>query len=117
MRGGGGADRPRPAGRLEAAAATVEGTARTVAGDVTTEAGHAELVAAVPTVDVLVNNLGIFGSADPLQIDDDEWRRYFEVNVLTAVRLTRHYLPGMTGAAGAGCSTPPATPPSSRRPR
>ena len=41
---------------------------------------------------------GLFGSADPLSIDDDEWRRYFEVNVLSAVRLTRLYLPGMTGA-------------------
>jgi NAD(P)-dependent dehydrogenase (short-subunit alcohol dehydrogenase family) len=67
-----------------------------VAGDVTTDAGHADLVAAVPAVDVLVNNLGIFGAADPLTIEDDEWRRYFEVNVLTAVRLTRHHLPAMT---------------------
>jgi NAD(P)-dependent dehydrogenase (short-subunit alcohol dehydrogenase family) len=48
-----------------------------------------------PDVDVLVNNLGVFGSADPLSIDDDEWRRYFETNVLSAVRLTRAYLPGM----------------------
>ncbi|MEW1956770.1 SDR family oxidoreductase [Kineococcus sp. NPDC059986] len=86
----------RDAGRLAAAAATVDGTVRTVAGDVTTDAGHADLVAAVPAVDVLVNNLGIFGAADPLTIEDDEWRRYFEVNVLTAVRLTRHHLPAMT---------------------
>ncbi len=47
-------------------------------------------------MDILVNNLGIFGSADPLEISDEEWRRYFEVNVLAAVRLTRTYLPGMT---------------------
>ena len=45
---------------------------------------------------MLVNNLGIFGSADPLEISDDEWRRYFEVNVLSAVRLIRTSLPGMT---------------------
>jgi NAD(P)-dependent dehydrogenase (short-subunit alcohol dehydrogenase family) len=85
----------RSAERLEAAAAGIDGEVRWVAGDITTDAGHAALVEAVPTVDVLVNNLGIFGSADPLQIDDDEWRRYFETNVLTGVRLTRHHLPGM----------------------
>ncbi|PRY14088.1 SDR family NAD(P)-dependent oxidoreductase [Kineococcus rhizosphaerae] len=86
----------RDPGRLEAAAATIDGDVRTVAGDVTSVSGHSDLVAAVPEVDVLVNNLGIFGAADPLEISDDEWRRYFDTNVLTAVRLTRHYLPAMT---------------------
>jgi NAD(P)-dependent dehydrogenase (short-subunit alcohol dehydrogenase family) len=66
------------------------------AGDVSTEDGTAQVLAAVPTADVLVNNLGIFGAESPLEITDDEWRRYFEVNVLSAVRLTRAYLPGMT---------------------
>jgi NAD(P)-dependent dehydrogenase (short-subunit alcohol dehydrogenase family) len=66
-----------------------------LAADVATEEGAARAVAAFPEVDVLVNNLGIFGSADPFAITDDEWRRYFEVNVLAAVRLTRAYLPGM----------------------
>lgn len=65
-------------------------------GDITTEVGTDEVLAAAGQVDVLVNNLGIFGSADPLQISDEEWRRYFEVNVLTAVRLIRRLLPGMT---------------------
>jgi NAD(P)-dependent dehydrogenase (short-subunit alcohol dehydrogenase family) len=65
-------------------------------GDVSTEEGTAQVLAAVPSVDVLVNNLGIFGSQAPLEITDDEWRRYFEVNVLSAVRLTRAYLPAMT---------------------
>ncbi|WP_432562461.1 SDR family NAD(P)-dependent oxidoreductase [Kineococcus sp. SYSU DK003] len=82
--------------KLAQAAEGVDGEVRTVVGDITTVAGHSDLVAAVPEVDVLVNNLGVFGAADPLQISDDEWRRYFETNVLTAVRLTRHYLPGMT---------------------
>ncbi|MFD6285710.1 SDR family NAD(P)-dependent oxidoreductase [Streptomyces sp. NPDC060205] len=67
-----------------------------VAADVTTEEGAAQVVDALPQVDILVNNLGIFGSAAPLEITDDEWRRYFEVNVLAAVRLIRSYLPGMT---------------------
>ncbi|MFC8191668.1 SDR family NAD(P)-dependent oxidoreductase [Cellulomonas sp. NPDC057328] len=66
-------------------------------GDVTTDEGVAAVRDAVPHVDVLVNNLGIFGARPALEITDDEWRRYFEVNVLAAVRLTRAYLPAMTG--------------------
>jgi NAD(P)-dependent dehydrogenase (short-subunit alcohol dehydrogenase family) len=66
-----------------------------VAADLATDDGTAALLDAVPDVDVLVNNLGIFASADPLEIDDDTWRRYLEVNVLVGVRLTRSYLPGM----------------------
>lgn len=63
--------------------------------DVSTEDGTRALVQAHPDVDVLVSNLGIFGATPALEIDDDEWRRYFEVNVLAAVRLIRAYLPGM----------------------
>ncbi|MGP4020859.1 SDR family NAD(P)-dependent oxidoreductase [Saccharopolyspora sp. 5N708] len=65
------------------------------AADVATEQGAAELAEALPEVDVLINNLGIFGAQPALDITDDEWRRYFEVNVLAAIRLTRAYLPGM----------------------
>ncbi|AIA01111.1 SDR family NAD(P)-dependent oxidoreductase [Streptomyces noursei] len=77
--------------RADSGSADVTGAA----GDLATEQGAAAVVEAVPAVDVLVNNLGIFGSAPPLEIDDVEWRRYFEVNVLSAVRLIRAYLPGM----------------------
>jgi NAD(P)-dependent dehydrogenase (short-subunit alcohol dehydrogenase family) len=74
----------------------VEGARVTaLAGDVVTDEGTAALLQVVPFVDVLVNNLGIFGAKPALEITDDEWRRYFETNVLTAVRLTRAYLPGM----------------------
>ncbi|GAA0360572.1 SDR family oxidoreductase [Actinoallomurus spadix] len=66
-----------------------------VAADLATAEGAAGLRDRVPDVDILVNNLGIFGARPVLEIDDDEWRRYFEVNVLSAVRLTRAYLPGM----------------------
>jgi NAD(P)-dependent dehydrogenase (short-subunit alcohol dehydrogenase family) len=65
------------------------------AGDVTDPAGADAVIAALPPVDVLVNNLGIFGATPPLEIDDEQWRRYFEVNVLSAVRLIRALLPGM----------------------
>jgi len=66
-----------------------------VVADISTEAGSAKAVELVPDVDILVNNLGIFGAKPVLEIDDAEWKRYFDVNVLTAVRLTRLYLPGM----------------------
>lgn len=90
----------RSQGSIDTAVAEVlqqvpEASVRGVAADLATDEGSAALLVGVPTVDVLVNNLGIFGSADPLTISDDEWRRYFEVNVLTGVRLTRAYLPGM----------------------
>ena len=61
------------------------------------------LVAAFPDVDILVNNLGIFEPKPFDDIPDDDWRRFFEVNVLSGVRLARLYLPRMrparTGAA------------------
>jgi NAD(P)-dependent dehydrogenase (short-subunit alcohol dehydrogenase family) len=66
-----------------------------IAADLATEEGAATLHAAVPDLDILVNNLGIFEARPVLEIDDAEWRRYFDVNVLSAVRLTRTYLPGM----------------------
>ncbi|AGP60668.1 SDR family NAD(P)-dependent oxidoreductase [Streptomyces rapamycinicus] len=64
-------------------------------GDITTDDGARQVIEAVPDTDVLVNNLGIFGATPPLEISDDEWRRYFEVNVLAAVRMIRSFLPGM----------------------
>lgn len=67
-----------------------------VAADVSTEEGTADLLRALPDVDILVNNLGIFGAVPPLEITDEQWRTYFDVNVLAAVRLIRSYLPGMT---------------------
>lgn len=67
-----------------------------VAADVSTEEGTADLLRALPAVDILVNNLGIFGAVPPLEITDEQWRTYFDVNVLASVRLIRSYLPGMT---------------------
>ncbi|GGZ45838.1 SDR family NAD(P)-dependent oxidoreductase [Streptomyces subrutilus] len=64
-------------------------------GDIATDEGAGAVFGAVPDVDVLVNSLGIFGARPALEIEDAEWRRYFETNVLSAVRMIRHYLPGM----------------------
>jgi NAD(P)-dependent dehydrogenase (short-subunit alcohol dehydrogenase family) len=71
------------------------GNVRGVAADLGTASGVADFVAAVPDADVLVNNLGIFTVAAFLDITDADWLRLFDVNVLSGVRLTRHYLPGM----------------------
>jgi NAD(P)-dependent dehydrogenase (short-subunit alcohol dehydrogenase family) len=65
------------------------------AADLATAAGAAALVRAFPRADVLVNNLGIFEPRAFEEIDDADWLRFFESNVLSGVRLTRAYLPGM----------------------
>ncbi|MEU6387779.1 SDR family oxidoreductase [Streptomyces sp. NPDC046939] len=90
----------RSAGRVEEAVAELAARAPgaelvPVVADVASEEGARSVAEALPEVDILVNNLGVFGSAEPLEISDDEWRRYFEVNVLAGVRLTRMFLPGM----------------------
>ena len=68
------------------------------AGDLGSAAGCDALFAAVPTADILVNNLGIFAVQDFYEIPDSEWTRFFEINVMSGVRLSRHYLPGMVAA-------------------
>lgn len=66
-----------------------------VAADLGTAAGVAGFLRQIPAVDVLVNNLGIFEVKPFLQIPDADWMRFFEVNVLSGVRLARAYLPAM----------------------
>ena len=65
------------------------------AGDLCDGATLAGLVRRHPDVEILVNNLGIYEARPFEEIQDDEWRRYFDVNVLSGVRLVRAYLPGM----------------------
>jgi NAD(P)-dependent dehydrogenase (short-subunit alcohol dehydrogenase family) len=77
------------------AAIKLSGAAEGVAADLGTEAGAQQLIARVPEVDILVNNLGIFEPKPFDQISDDDWRRFFEVNVLSGVRLSRHYIAAM----------------------
>ncbi len=66
-----------------------------VVADAATEEGAAAIVRAAPRVDILVNNLGIYEIKDFAAITDADWRRYFEVNVLSGARLARAYFPGM----------------------
>ncbi|MEZ5288408.1 MAG: SDR family oxidoreductase [Vicinamibacterales bacterium] len=65
------------------------------AGDLATAEAAEALVRAFPEPDILVNNLGIFAPVPFEQISDDEWRRFFEVNVLSGVRLSRMVVGGM----------------------
>ena len=53
------------------------------------------LFAAEPRADILVNNLGIFNEMDFFDTPDIEWTRFYEVNVISGVRLSRHYVPDM----------------------
>lgn len=66
-----------------------------VMADPATAGGAATLVKAAPIVDILVNNLGTYEIKKFVDITDEDWRRYFEVNVLSGVRLSRAYFPGM----------------------
>ena len=66
-----------------------------VAADVSTAAGCAALIAAHPDIDALVNNMGIVEPKPFEQIPDADWLRFFEANVLSGIRLARHYVQGM----------------------
>jgi len=68
---------------------------RAVAADLGTHAGVEAFLKKVPEADIVVNNLGIFEAKPFLEIPDSDWLRFFEVNVLSGVRLSRHFLPGM----------------------
>src|ERR1700704_1152793 len=66
-----------------------------VAADVSTAQGGSSLVEASREGDILVNNAGIFEPKEFLQIPDEDWMRFFETNVMSGVRLSRAFLPGM----------------------
>src|SRR6267154_2009697 len=91
-------------GRTEARVATAlqnlrqlvkDADVRGVFADLGTAQGVAAFLQQIPETDILVNNLGIFEIKPFLEIPDSDWLRFFEVNVLSGVRLSRHYLPGM----------------------
>lgn len=90
----------RTQARVDAALASLRGKVPGadpigVAADLGTQAGADALLARVPQADILVNSLGIFEVKAFLDIPDEDWRRFFEVNVLSGVRLSRAYFPGM----------------------
>lgn len=77
--------------RAQAPGADISGLAADIADPAQADA----LLESLGEVDILVNNAGIFDVAPFAQIDDEEWSRYFEINVMAAVRLSRRLLPGM----------------------
>lgn len=88
-------------GRSSEEATTVAamiGAFSSVDGDLGTEAGCDNVISQVSklgNVDILINNAGIFGTQDFFKIDDAEWLRYFQVNIMSTVRLSRALLPSM----------------------
>jgi NAD(P)-dependent dehydrogenase (short-subunit alcohol dehydrogenase family) len=77
--------------RSHAPTARVDG----IVADFSSSAGAEAVIAKLPIVDVLVNNVGIFEPKPFAQIPDADWYRFFEINVMSGVRLARHYLAGM----------------------
>lgn len=93
----------RTAARVEAAVAEVkkqvpQAKVDGIAADLGTAEGAKSVLERLPQVDVLVNNLGIFEAKPFGEIGDAEWLKFFEVNVLSGVRLARGWLPGMKKA-------------------
>ena len=90
----------RTQGKVDAAVAAIAKAApgakvRGVAADVSTAEGCKALLAALPSVDILINNAGIFEPKDFFDIPDEDWSRFYVVNVMSGVRLSRAYMPGM----------------------
>ncbi|MHB1541917.1 MAG: SDR family NAD(P)-dependent oxidoreductase [Steroidobacteraceae bacterium] len=90
----------RSSARVEAAIGRLRqsvpnGRVEGIAADISDAAGCAAVIEAFPEVDMLINNLGIFEPKPFAAISDGEWLRFFEVNVLSGVRLARHYVGGM----------------------
>ena len=77
---------------------TTGGTVEGFAGDLSTAEAAEALVKRHPAVEILVNNLGIFEAKPFEEIPDADWLRFFDVNVLSGVRLARLYLPAMKRA-------------------
>jgi NAD(P)-dependent dehydrogenase (short-subunit alcohol dehydrogenase family) len=75
--------------------AGVRGKVEALAADLGTTEGVAAAIEKFPDLDILVNNLGIFDPKPFELISDQEWMKFFEVNVLSGVRLSRYYLPRM----------------------
>ena len=83
----------RAVGRLQGA--TAEARISGVAADVGAADGVARLVSTLPEVDILINNAGIFDPKPFFDIPDEDWQRFYDVNVMSGVRVSRAYMPGM----------------------
>jgi NAD(P)-dependent dehydrogenase (short-subunit alcohol dehydrogenase family) len=106
----------RAQGKIEQALATIGKSVKGIVADLSDASGTEPLLAQFSRVDILVNNLGTYEPKPFVDITDEEWLWLFQVNVMSGVRLARHYLPGMRErhwgrlifmSSGAGIQTPP----------
>jgi len=91
----------RTQARVDEAIRRIAGPNRTVHGvaaDLGTSAGAKTAIEQAGEIDILVNNLSIFEPKPFEQISDEDWQRFFDVNVMSAIRLSRHWLPRMKAA-------------------
>ncbi len=88
----------RSSSKIEAAVANIEASGAKAIGvesDMSTAAGADVLIKEIPQVDILVNNVGIYEPKSFFDIEDSDWNKMFEVNVMSGIRLSRHYMQGM----------------------
>src|SRR5687767_2121211 len=72
-----------------------QASAKGIAADLATAEGVVAFIKQAGEADILINNLGIFEPRAFEAISDDDWHRFFDTNVMSGVRLSRHYLPRM----------------------
>ncbi|MGE6608548.1 SDR family NAD(P)-dependent oxidoreductase [Halomonas sp. NPDC076908] len=77
--------------KQDAPSANIKG----VAADLGTAEGCQTLIKQQPSADILINNVGMFGPQDFFEVDDATWQQFFDINIMSAVRLSRHYAQGM----------------------
>lgn len=85
----------REQGKIERALDTIGNGAKGIVVDLSNALGTEALFAGLSRVDILVNNLGIYEPKEFVDITEEDWLRFFQINVMSGVRLARHYLPGM----------------------
>jgi NAD(P)-dependent dehydrogenase (short-subunit alcohol dehydrogenase family) len=90
----------RSQGTMDAAVKKLSGESkganvRGIAADVSTADGCGKLIAALPDVDILINNAGVYGAKDFFDISDEDWSGIFETNVMSGIRMARAYMPAM----------------------
>jgi NAD(P)-dependent dehydrogenase (short-subunit alcohol dehydrogenase family) len=85
----------REQGKIERALDTIGNGAKGIVVDLSNALGTEALFARLSRVDILVNNLGIYEPKEFVDITEEDWLRFFQINVMSGVRLARHYLPGM----------------------
>src|SRR6202050_4453933 len=79
--------------KLNEVIASLQGAVHGIEADLGTSEGAIKFIERVAETDILVTNLGIFESKSFTEMSDAEWLRYFEVNLLSGIRLARHYFP------------------------